>query len=127
MINLRNKTILVVEDDELNFIYIDHILKLTQCKVAWVKTGIDAIEYARSFPKPDMILMDIQLPDMKGEKAAAEIRVPDPDMPIIAQTASQISCQKETFIEAGCSDLLIKPFGVNELLEVIGKFLNDQR
>ena len=123
MIDLKNKSILVVEDDELNFIYIDHILKLARCNVTWVKSGLDAIEHARSFPETDLILMDMQLPDMNGEKAATEIRAGDPGIPIIAQTASHVQYEKQKLIEAGCNDLITKPFGVNDLLEMIGKYI----
>jgi CheY-like chemotaxis protein len=123
MISLKNRTILVVEDDELNFIYINHILKLAECNVAWVKTGLDAIDYARSFPGTDLILMDIQLPDMSGEKAVETIRSHNFRMPIIAQTASLTGCNKEKLLGTGCDDLITKPFGVNELLDVIARYI----
>jgi CheY-like chemotaxis protein len=68
MINLKNKNILVVEDDEVNFIFVSQVLKLTGCNIKWIKTGLDAIEYIRAENLPDLVLLDIQLPDMNVEK-----------------------------------------------------------
>ncbi len=123
MINLQNKLILVVEDDDMSFIYLNQILNLTKCEIVRVKTGIDAIEYCRSGEKPDLILLDIQLPDMDGKKAAAEIKKHDAGIPIIAQTASQIGHEKDHLLLAGCSDLITKPFAVEELLEIVERHI----
>ncbi|MBN2480835.1 MAG: response regulator transcription factor [Bacteroidales bacterium] len=120
---MQNKHILVVEDDDMSFIYINQILNLSNYKTARVKTGIDAIEYCRSGVKPDLILLDIQLPDMDGKKASIEIRKYHDGIPIIAQTASQIGDQREQLLEAGIDDLIIKPFAVEELLEKIEKYI----
>jgi len=124
MLNLQNKHVLVVEDDDMSFVYIDQILKLTKCRISRVKTGIDAIETCRSPEKPDLVLLDIQLPDMNGENVAVEIRNSDSEIPIIAQTASQINHEKDQFLRSGCNDLIMKPFTVEELLDIIRKYLD---
>ena len=121
MINIQHKCILVVEDDDMSFIYINQILSLTNCDIMRVKTGIDAIDFFRSGRKPDLILLDIQLPDMDGRKVASTIRNDDTGIPIIAQTASQIGNEKEQLLQAGCNDVITKPFSIDELLEVLKK------
>lgn len=123
MINLQNKHILVVEDDDMSFVYMNQILALTHCEISRVKTGIDAIEFCKSNHKPDLVLLDIQLPDMDGENAAVEIRNFNKNIPIIVQTASEICHQKDQLIELGCNDLITKPFTVDELLGVIGRHI----
>lgn len=123
MIKLKNKNILVVEDDELNFIYISQILKLADCNINWVKTGLDALEYGRMHNDLDLILLDIQLPDMSGEKVAAALRLSGCTIPIIAQTASHSGCDMEALKDSGCNDLVIKPFGVNTLLDKIKRYI----
>ena len=123
MVNLSDKHILVVEDDDMSFMYIEYVLNLTRCNISRVKTGIDAVEACRSDPKPDLVLLDIQLPDMNGQKAAAEIRISDHEIPIIAQTASQIGNEREYILESGFNDLIMKPFSVEELLDMIGRYL----
>lgn len=123
MINLQNKNILVVEDDELNFIYVSQILRLTNCSIKWVKTGLDAIEYTRSASDLDLVLLDIQLPDMNGEKVASGIRSAGCTVPIIAQTASHAGHDLEMLKASGCDDLIIKPFGVNTLIEKIRRYI----
>jgi CheY-like chemotaxis protein len=99
------------------------VLNLTRCSISRVKTGLDAIEACRSTPKPDLVLLDIQLPDMNGEKAAAEIRKSEPYIPIIAQTASQINHEKEQILESGFNELIMKPFAVEELIDLIEKYI----
>ena len=123
MVNMSDKHILVVEDDDMSFMYIEYILNLARCNISRVKTGIDAVEACRSVPKPDLVLLDIQLPDMNGQKVAAEIRISDHEIPIIAQTASQISYEQEYILELGFNDLIMKPFAVDELLDMIEKHL----
>lgn len=123
MVNLSDKHILVVEDDDMSFMYIEQILNLARCRISRVKTGIDAIEVCRSAEKPDLVLLDIQLPDMNGEKAAAEIRNSDHDIILIAQTATQINHEREQILQSGFNDLIMKPFAVEELLDMLGRHI----
>lgn len=120
---LQSKHILVVEDDDLSFTYINQILKLNRCVVSRVKTGIDAIEFCKSDHKPDLVLLDIILPDMDGQKVAVEIRNTCMHLPIIAQTASQMSTEKDQLLQYGFNDLITKPFAINELIDVISRYL----
>lgn len=122
MINLEDKEILVVEDDDMNFIYLKQIFKLTKGNVVRVKTGRAAIEKCKE-KTYDIVLMDIQLPDIPGTQATKEIRKFLPDIPILAQTASKSPDELEEIIAAGCNHVMVKPFKFDEFSETIRKFL----
>ncbi len=122
-LNLENKKILIVEDDDLSFLYLNHILLLTRGTFTREKKGIDAIERFRTDAAYDLILMDIQLPDMDGKQVTREIRKLDGHIPIIAQTASRSTLERDLMLEAGCTDVLTKPFSMDELFAMIGKFI----
>jgi CheY-like chemotaxis protein len=122
-LNLENKKILVVEDDDMSFLYLNQLLIIAKGCFVREKTGIDAIEQFRNNRDFDLILMDIQLPDMDGKQVTREIRAMDKDIPIIAQTASRSTPDKDLILESGCSVVLTKPFSMDELYDVIGRFI----
>jgi CheY-like chemotaxis protein len=119
--NLQNKTVLVVEDDDMSFLYLNQIFMLTRCKLIHATSGSQALEKYNS-EKPDMILMDIQLPDMDGTEVTRKIRQSDNEIPIIAQTAGKSGEEQDKALKAGCSAVLIKPFTLEKLFEVILKY-----
>lgn len=122
-LNLENKKLLVVEDDDMSFLYLNQLLKLTQCVFFREKSGLDAIEAFRAGPGFDMILMDIQLPDMDGKQVTRKIRDLDPAIPIIAQTAAKSPAEKELVLAAGCTEVLVKPFSMEELFAAIERHI----
>ena len=119
--NLQNKTVLVVEDDDMSFLYLNQLFMLTGCKVLHARSGSEALEIFGT-RQPDMILMDIQLPDMEGTVVTERIRRSGSEIPIIAQTAGKSGDEQDKALKAGCSDILIKPFTMEKLFEVISKF-----
>ena len=123
LINLENKKVLVVEDDDMSYLYLNQLLILTKGTIVREKNGIDAIEQFRNNRGYDLVLMDIQLPDMDGKQVTREIRILDAEIPIIAQTASRSALEKELALEAGCTAIITKPFTMEELFGVIGKYL----
>jgi CheY-like chemotaxis protein len=122
IIDLNNRKILVVEDDDMNFIYLSQIFKITRGDITRAKTGTEALNYARS-NKYDIILMDIQLPDLSGNEVVRIIRKFDASTPIIAQTASRTPDETDESLEAGCSTVLIKPFTVGDLSDTVRTYL----
>lgn len=122
IIDLSDKKILVVEDDDMNFVYLTQIFKLTKGDITRAKTGRQALDYAHE-NKYDIILMDIQLPDISGNEVVKNIREFDASTPIIAQTASRTPDETDESIEAGCSSILIKPFTINDLSEAVSTYL----
>lgn len=122
MINLSGKNILVVEDEDMNFIYLKQILKLTKGNFVRVKTGQAAIDACKE-KKFDLILMDIQLPDMSGVSATKSIRTFNPDIPIIAQTACRTPDELDKVLAAGCNDILVKPFKIEDFSLKLNPFI----
>jgi CheY-like chemotaxis protein len=123
IVDLSEKKILVVEDDDMNYIYLTQIFKITRGDITRAKTGKQALNYAHE-NKYDIILMDIQLPDISGNDVARNIREFDTSTPIIAQTASRTPDETDESIEAGCSSVLIKPFTINDLSQAVSEYLS---
>ncbi len=120
--NWDNKNILIVEDVESNFHYLEILLKKTQIAIHWAKDGKTAIKICKKIPF-DIILMDIQLPHKSGYEVTREILEIYPSIPIIAQTAYAFSGEKDKILEAGCIEYLTKPINAELLLETIEKYI----
>jgi two-component system sensor histidine kinase/response regulator len=120
--NFSNFTIMIAEDVEFNFEYLNTILQRTGASVIWAKDGIDVLKMYKS-SKIDLILMDIQLPEINGFEATAQIRLSDKDLPIIAQTAYAMAEDKEKCLDAGCNEVLVKPIRMDEVLSTVAKYL----
>jgi CheY-like chemotaxis protein len=86
-------------------------------------SGIEALEIIRNTPVIDVVLLDMQMPEMNGIEATKEIRKIRKDIPIIAQTAFIFEDDKDIILEAGCDACLIKPISKDHLLTVMSSFL----
>ena len=122
LVDLSEKKILIVEDDDMNYIYLAQIFKLTKGHITRAKNGKTALQLAldESF---DIILMDIKLPDINGIEITRRIRQFNVYTPIIAQTASRAPDETDEALEAGCTAVLIKPFTINEFSQLMSKFI----
>jgi CheY-like chemotaxis protein len=118
-----DKTILVVEDVDVNKIFFDAALRRTNAKIIWAKNGQEAIDMFRD-NKVDLVLMDLQIPIMDGYAATREIKKINPDVPVIAQTAHVMSGEREKCFEAGCNDYLTKPIRLQILFDTLIKYLS---
>lgn len=119
-----NKTILIAEDEELNFAVLKSALQRTGANIIWVQNGAEALEIIKNNKTIDIILMDIKMPEMNGIDATKAIRaVMGDDLPIIAQTAYAMAGEKERCMEAGCSDYLAKPIRPLDLITTLQKSL----
>jgi len=121
--NFEKSTILVVEDDEMSFLYLNQIFRLTRNVVVRARNGNEAIQIIRVNRDIDLILMDIQLPDIDGNTITREIRKFNPELPIIAQTAGKTQQERDIALESGCNDVLVKPFRMEELTGMLEKYL----
>ena len=120
---LNNKTILIAEDEFINFYYLEELLRFSNAKIIHAINGIEAVEIALDPTlKPDMILMDIKMPEMNGIEATKKIREKNPSIPIIAQTAYSLENDRQTAIDAGCNDFIAKPVSY-EVFFTILKYL----
>ncbi|WP_320018033.1 ATP-binding protein [Labilibaculum manganireducens] len=118
-----DKLILVVEDDETNFKYIEAALKPTKVKILHTISGNKAIELSLKNPTINLVLMDLRLPDINGLEATQSIKKMRDNLPIIAQTANAFREDRSKSIEAGCDDFIAKPFDEKKLLATINKHL----
>jgi CheY-like chemotaxis protein len=118
----NNKVILIVEDEEVNGLFLEAVLQETGARTLYAKNGLQAIELCKSISKIDLILMDIRMPVMNGLKATQEIRKFNTNVPIIAQTALTLEEDRQNCLLAGCNDTVIKPIEVEELLYLINKY-----
>ncbi len=113
-----NKSILIVEDVDSNFLLLRQYLKKLNYKIIRAETGLEAIKKFR-MEQPDMVLMDIRLPKMSGIEAMEQIKEINPDVPIIAQTAHAMAYDREKLINNGFDDYIAKPIKKQELLDII--------
>ncbi len=121
--NFKDKTVLIVEDDDVNFIFLNEIIEETSAKVIRSVNGKEAILTCKNNSGIDLILMDLKMPELNGYQATEKIRVFNKTVPIIAQTAYAFVNDKEKSIAAGCNDYISKPVEVDVLLEKMNKFL----
>lgn len=123
METLRDKVILVAEDEEVNFRLIKGILSGTGVKLIHVYNGEDAVKKCRGGEVIDLVLMDLKMNVMDGFTAAGLIRQIRPDLPIIAQSALAMVGDRQRAIEAGCNDYVSKPLRKANLLSLIEEYL----
>ena len=124
---MPDKTILVVEDDDLNMKLVREVLRLGPYGILEATDAGTGIRLARQH-HPDLILMDIHLPDMDG-LSATRVIMADQDLkgiPIVALTALAMKGDREKALEAGCTEYMTKPFRIQELLETLDRHLNRQ-
>ncbi len=116
------KTILIVEDNHANWEFFKAVLAKTGASLVRASTGQEALDYAASSDPLDLILMDIQMPDINGYEATKQIRRMHSNLPIIAQTAYAMPNDRERSLAAGCDDYLPKPIKPEDLLSIIKKY-----
>jgi PAS domain S-box-containing protein len=121
--NNEIKTILIAEDEETNYWYIEAALDKQPFNLIHVANGKEAVEAIQTKNNIDLILMDFNMPIMNGMDATKEIRKTHPTIPIIALTAYAMMADKEKALSIGCTDYLSKPISKNVLLETINKYL----
>lgn len=121
---VENPQILIVEDVESNFLYLKAVLSKLKAHIFWAKNGREAVAMSRNETHIDLILMDLQMPEMNGYEATRIIKQENPGIPIIAQTAFAMSDDREKALEAGCDDYLAKPIKSKDLLSAVERFLN---
>ncbi|MGE3746178.1 MAG: response regulator [Sphingomonadaceae bacterium] len=119
-----SRRILVVEDQEDNRQIIRDMLSASDYELADAENGVEALASVAK-PKPDLILMDIQLPIMDGYEATRRIKAQPAmkDVPIIAVTSYALSGDEQKARDAGCDDFVPKPYSPRQLLAKIRQYL----
>jgi CheY-like chemotaxis protein len=119
----EDKTILIAEDEETNFLYLKAALSRTGAKILRAKTGKEAVDIVKTTDKVDLILMDIKMPEMNGVDATIEIKSLNQKMKIIAQTAYAMEDDRKLYSQIGCVDYLAKPIHRDLLLSTISRYI----
>jgi PAS domain S-box-containing protein len=114
--------ILIVEDDAISKLLITIAVKPYSKEILKVSTGTEAIEVCRKNPDIDLVMMDVNMPEMDGYEATKKIREFNKDLVIIAQTANGMESDRDNAIAAGCTDYISKPLDISSLNELIHKY-----
>ena len=121
-----SKTVLIVEDNELNMKLFHDLLDAHGYDTLQTKDGMEALSIARE-KHPDLILMDIQLPEVSGLEVTKWIKEDDDlkSIPVIAVTAFAMKGDEDRIREGGCEAYIAKPIRIDELVATVKKFIND--
>ncbi len=120
--DFSNKNVLIVEDEENNYLFLKGILKKTKVQITWSQNGLECVDLLKENDF-DAVLMDIKMPVMNGYEAAKLIKKFKPDQIIIAQTAFARSEDEERIRNAGFTDYISKPIKPRILINMLGKYL----
>jgi len=121
----RHSTILVVEDEEVNYQYLEILLNKYQLdmKILHAINGKEAVAFCAKYPKIKLVLMDLKMPGMSGLEATRKIKMQNPGLTVIAQTAYTALENEEEAQKAGCVAFLRKPTRKVDLFKVLDKYL----
>jgi two-component system cell cycle response regulator DivK len=119
------KTVLIVEDNELNMKLFHDLLEAHGYHILQTRDGMEALQIARDH-KPDLILMDIQLPEVSGLQVTKWIKQDNmlKHIPVVAVTAFAMKGDEEKIREGGCEAYLAKPISVLAFLQTVERFLS---
>ena len=123
-----SKTVLIVEDNELNMKLFNDLLETRGCRIVQTRNGVEAVRLARE-TKPDLILMDIQLPEVSGLEVTQWLKDDETlrSIPVIAVTAFAMKGDEEKILQGGCEAYLSKPISVAKYFETVDHFLGSPK
>ncbi len=121
--------VLIVEDEELNFIFLEEILMdyNDDIKIFHARDGQEGVELFSKLEGVNVVLMDIKMPRMSGYDSTKKIKQINPDVTIIAQTAYAMKEDKDKALEAGCDDYISKPIDREKFYELMQKYIPRKR
>jgi len=124
--NLLDFTILVAEDEDLNFMMVREMLKRLHVKVIRASNGQEAVDMAKR-TAIDLILMDLKMPVMDGYEATRLIKEFNPSLTIVALTAYSLESDKEKALSCGCSDVIVKPINRENLYNRLDAYMTKRQ
>ena len=118
------KTVLIVEDNELNMKLFNDLLEAGGYNIIQTRDGLEALKLARKH-KPDLILMDIQLPEISGLEVTKWLKEDESlrAIPVVAVTAFAMKGDEEVIRQGGCEAYISKPISVTSFLDTVRRFL----
>lgn len=117
------KTILVVEDEEVNRYFFKTALGMTNANVLFAENGWEGVAMTEKYKEIDCVLMDIRLPGIDGYEATRHIKKTRSNLPIIAQTAYALSNDRLKAFDSGCDEFISKPIKIGNLFDVLSKYI----
>lgn len=122
--NWDDKTILIAEDEAINYYYINELLSVTNAKTLHAWDGKQAVELVKNHPDISLVLMDLKMPVMDGNEAMRLIKQIEPELTVIAQTAYANSDSRKKAIKGGFDNYITKPIDSILFMEVINSYLS---
>jgi CheY-like chemotaxis protein len=119
----NGKTIMIVDDEEFNWLLFKNSLYDIPAKFLWARVAQEAIDIVASGRKIDLVLMDIKMPFKDGYTATREIKCINDSIPIIAQTAYANDDERQRCLDAGCIEYVSKPIDYQELRHKMARVL----
>jgi two-component system cell cycle response regulator DivK len=121
-----SKTVMIVEDNELNMKLFNDLLEAKGYRTVQTRNGLEAMDLARQH-RPDLILMDIQLPEVSGLEIIKWLKEDDDlhPIPIIAVTAFAMKGDEERIRQGGCEAYISKPISVVNFLETVKSYIGE--
>ena len=117
------RTILIAEDEPINFMLLEKMLEKVPARIVWAKNGQEAVDKIRQDSSIVLILMDIRMPKMNGIEATRIIVNEKPGLPVVAVTAFNLSNEREQCLEAGAAGFLTKPVNPEKLHKTVQQFI----
>jgi len=121
---LKNKVLLIVEDNEPSAILLREMLKGTGAVLLQAATGKEVATILNDKVKIDIALVDVYLPDMSGYEVVTKIKQAQPNVRVIAQTANAMDTDRQKSLEAGCDEHITKPIDKDKLIELLSMLLS---
>jgi PAS domain S-box-containing protein len=121
--DLSGKVILIAEDDDNNYAYLEEILLDKKVKIIRANNGKEAVEICKTNPEIELVLMDIKMPVLNGYEATNQILKFRKNLPIVAQTAYAFLDDRQEAMDCGCIDYISKPINNDQLMAILNKHL----
>jgi two-component system cell cycle response regulator DivK len=124
--NFSGKVVLVVEDNPISFRLMNAVLKQVKTTIVHAANGREAIELCESDKHFDLVMMDIQMPEIDGKEATRRIKAMRPDLPVFATTANSYQDDAAECLEVGCDAFLTKPLQFQQMFRLMQSFFDRQ-
>jgi PAS domain S-box-containing protein len=118
-----DKTILIAEDEEANYTFLEVLLKVTGARIMWAKNGLEAVSLCRRHSDINLVLMDIKMPLLDGLEATRQIKNLRTTLPVIVQTAYAMAADEDQCLKCGCDAYMPKPIKSEPLFKLIQEYI----
>jgi signal transduction histidine kinase/CheY-like chemotaxis protein len=125
-LDLKGCTVLVVDDQKSNYMFLKPALSAMNCKSIWSANGKDAVKLVKNNKNISLVIMDAEMPGMDGYAATRMIKQYHPNLPVIVQSLFTADDKRSKIKEAGGDDFITKPIRINQLKELLKKYLTEK-